>query len=124
VTSPPGQHQPDDPVDGWNTACGRTAQLVAAVFEPPPVAPGFAASDLPLPDPEPSDLVLPEPAPSDLVAATLPSLAGLAAVPPGSDPDDPEDVAAAELLEPESDDVDADPPASTEDLDSLRLSVR
>ncbi|HTC69981.1 MAG TPA: hypothetical protein VK662_10465 [Acidothermaceae bacterium] len=94
---------------------------MAAVFELPPLAPGF--------EPEPgfaaSDLLF-DPALSDFdVAAALPSLAGFALVPPDSVPEEPEDAAAAvEAPEPESDDVDADPPASTEDLDSLRLSVR
>jgi hypothetical protein len=97
-----------------------TAQLVAAVFELPPLAPGFAP-ELGL---AASDLLLPDPAPSDFVAAALPSLAGFAAVALDSVPEEPDAAAAVEAPEPESDDVDADPPASTEDLDSLRLSVR
>jgi hypothetical protein len=129
-------------VDGELLACGRTAQVVAAAFEPPP-----------LPDPEPE---LPDPGfapfafgvvlgfadPPELLGLAEPpesldllSAAGLLAeLPESAEPEpEPEPESDPELEpEPESEedeDEDPDPPASTPTrseraFESLRLSVR
>jgi len=125
-------------VDGELLACGRTAQVVAAAFEPPPLPdpepelpdPGFAPFAfgvvLGFADP-PESLGLAEPPESlDLLSA-----AGLLAELPESAEPEPEPESDPELEpEPESEeDEDPDPPASTPTrseraFESLRLSVR
>jgi hypothetical protein len=115
-------------VDAELLACGGTAQVVAGAFgaadfgaglgvvlgfAEPPESLGFAEPPEP---PEPPDS-------PDLLSA-----AGLFAEPPESDEPEPEAESAPELeAEPESDvddDEEPDPPASTRDFESLRLSVR
>lgn len=122
-------------VDGGLLACGRTAQVVAAAFAPPPLVdpdpelpePGFApfALGVVLGLAEPPDsLGFAEPP----VSLDLLSAAGLLPEPPESAEDDPEPESDPELEpEPESDDedvADANPPASARAFESLRLSVR
>jgi len=119
-------------VDGELLACGRTAQVVAAAFEPPPlldpapelpepgfapfafgVALGFASAPGFAEPPESLDLL---------------STPGLLAELPDSAAPEPEPESDPELEpEPESEDdeeADPTPPASTRAFESLRLSVR
>ena len=107
--------------------------MVAAVFDPPPLVVGFVP-DFPLSDFALSDFALSDFAPFDFAPFDAPAsdfAAGLASVPDlpspaGFGPEPPDSLLDPALapVAPESDDADADPPASAEALASLRLSVR
>jgi hypothetical protein len=114
-------------VDGELLACGRTAQLVAAAFEPPPLL----DPELPEPGFEPFAFGVALGFASALGFAELPesldlpSPAGLLAeLTESAEPEPESDELEPEPESDEDEEEDPDPPASTRAFESLRLSVR